>query len=329
MTRVLVTGGSGLIGGALIDRLVADGVDVVALGRSEAARASVVARGAIPAPGDILDERALAAAMRGCELVYNVAGVNTMCPRDRAWMRRVNVDGAALVARAAARAGVRRLIHTSSSSAIGEAHGTVGTEDSPHRGSFMSVYEETKHDSEPAVLAGAHGSELEVVLVNPASVQGPGRASGTGKLMLAYLDGRLKVFVRTTISIVDIDDTVRGHLLAAEKGRPGERYLLCGAVVSIEEAFSLAAKVAGVTSRPRVLPAPVAIGAAALVEAGCRIARRDAPICRAMVRTMLHGHRYDGSKATRELGLRYTPIESTLERTIAWARSEGLLTRGA
>lgn len=325
MSEVLVTGGSGLIGGALIDRLVARGDSVRALARSSDAVAKVQARGATAVGGDILDARALESAMDGCELVYNVAGINTMCPRDPGEMRRVNVGGAGLVARTAASTGVRRLIHTSSSSAIGEAHGTVGTEDSPHRGSFMSVYEESKHYSEAAVLSGAGKSDLEVVLVNPASVQGPGRATGTGKLMLAYLDGRLKVFVRTTVSIVDIHDTIEGHLLAAEKGRHGERYLLCGAALSIEEAFTLAAKVAGVQSSPRVLPAPFAVGAAAIAEAGFRIAHRDQPVCRAMVRTMLHGHTYDGSKATRDLGLVYTPVEETLRKTIEWARAEGLL----
>ncbi|HWI21147.1 MAG TPA: hypothetical protein VNT22_00880, partial [Baekduia sp.] len=93
----------------------------------------------------------------------------------------------------------------------------------------------------------------------------------------------------------------------------------------VADAFAVASEVAGVTSRPRVLPAPIAIAAATVVEAGAAIARKDAPVCRAMVRTMLHGHRYDGSRATRELGLVYTPLKDTLARTIAWARSEGLL----
>ncbi|HWI21297.1 MAG TPA: SDR family NAD(P)-dependent oxidoreductase, partial [Baekduia sp.] len=276
MTKVMVTGGSGLLGGALITRLVGDGNEVIALARSDEAAAKVRELGATPARGDILDPAALRDAMQGARYVYNVAGINTMCPRDRDQMLHVNVEGAAIVARAAIDAGVERLIHTSSAAALGEAHGTVGHEDSPHRGSYISVYEESKHRSEAAVMDAAAGSSLEVVHVNPASVQGPGRATGTGKLMIAYLDGRLKYFVDTTISIVDIEDTITGHVLAAEKGEHGRRYVLCGAALPVADAFAVASEVAGVTSRPRVLPAPIAIAAATVVEAGAAIARKDA-----------------------------------------------------
>jgi dihydroflavonol-4-reductase len=325
MTRTLVTGGSGLIGGALITELIANGQEVVALARSDAAAEKVRARGAQVARGEVSDERAVSDAARGCELAYNVAGINTLCATDPALMLRTNVDGAATVTRAAAQAGVRRLIHTSSAASVGEAHGTVGREDSPHRGSYLSVYERSKHLSERAVLDAARATDLEVVFVNPASVQGPGRASGTGKLLIAFLDGRLRVFIDTTISIVDVGDCVRGHVLAAQRGAPEARYLLCGATLAITEAFELAARIAGVSARPRVVPPVVARGAASVVELGSRLLRRTPPICREMVDTMLHGHTYDGSRAERELGLTYTPVEETLRATIEWAAAQGLM----
>ncbi len=275
--------------------------------------------------GDLFDEPALRGAAQGCELVYHVAGINTLCASDAALMLRTNVDGAALVTRAAAQAGVRRLIHTSSAAAVGEAQGTVGREDSPHRGSYLSVYERSKHLSEGAVLQAAHGTDLEVVFVNPASVQGPGRTSGTGKLLIAFLDGRLRVFIDTTVSIVDVADCVRGHVLAAEQGMPHARYLLCGAALPITEAFELARRIAGVSRTPRVVPPALARGGAAIVEFVYRALGRTPPICREMVETMLHGHRYDGSRAARELGLHYTPVEQTLRRTIEWAAAQGLM----
>jgi dihydroflavonol-4-reductase len=325
MTRTLVTGGSGLIGGALIAELIASGHDVVALARSGKAAESVRARGAQVARGDVSDQRAVSDAAQGCELVYNVAGINTLCAPDPALMLRTNVDGAATVTRAAAQAGVRRLIHTSSAASVGEAQGTVGREDSPHRGSYLSVYERSKHLSERAVLDAATGTELEVVFVNPASVQGPGRASGTGKLLIAFLDGRLRVFIDTTISIVDVTDCVQGHVLAAQRGEPGERYLLCGATLAITEAFELASRITGVSGRPRVVAPGLARAGAGAVELAARLTRRTPPICRAMVETMLHGHRYDGSRAARELGLTYTPVEETLRATIEWATAQGLM----
>ena len=162
--------------------------------------------------------------------------------------------------------------------------------------------------------------------VNPSLVQGPGRAGGTGRIMIAYLNGKLKVFVHTRLSIVDIDDTVEGHILAAEKGRPGERYVINGATLLAEEALEhrqpdrrRRAQPSASSRRPPPAWSPPAS------RRGFRARGKKPPLCREMMRTMLHGHRYDGSRATRELGLQYTPVEDTFRRTIDWARAEGHL----
>jgi dihydroflavonol-4-reductase len=156
-------------------------------------------------------------------------------------------------------------------------------------------------------------------------VQGPGRVGGTGRFLLAFLDGRLKVFVDATFSLVDIRDCATGHLLAAERGQPGERYLLSGIRLTIAEALALTAEIAGVRRRPLIAPRPLATIGGAAVERWYRLRGRQPPVCGEMVRTLLHGHRYDGSRAERELGLRYTSARDTLQATIDWARSEGLL----
>ncbi len=325
MSRVFVTGGSGVVGGALVARLVARGDEVRALARSDAAAAVVQRLGAHPVHGDVLDADALARGMDGCSLAFHVAGVNALCVKDPEAMRRVNVDGAVLAVRAARRAGVARLVHTSSAATVGEEPGAIGNEDTVHRGWFLSTYEQTKTEGERAALAAAAEIGQDVVSVNPSSVQGPGRASGTGRILLAFLDGRLRVFVQTYVSMVDIGDCVEGHLLAADRGVPGERYLLNGMTLTISEALALAADVAGVQRSPRLVPRAVATVAAGAVEGAFRVARRSPPVCREMVRTLLHGHRYDASRAERELGLRYTPPRETVHRTVEWARSEGLL----
>jgi dihydroflavonol-4-reductase len=268
---------------------------------------------------------ALANGMKGCTYAYNVAGVNALCVEDPRPMERMNVDGAAAAVRAASRAGIRRLVHTSSAATIGEPPGTVGTEHTVHRGWYLSTYERTKTEGERAALAAAREVGQDLVLVNPSSVQGPGRAGGTGRFLLAFLDGRLKLFVPTVVSLVDIDDCVTGHLLACEQGAAGERYLLNGMTLPIERALALAAEVAGVQARPRLVPRRVATFAAGLAERGFRLAGRRPPVCREMVRTLLHGHRYDGSRAERELGLRYTEPRETISKTVAWARAEGLI----
>jgi dihydroflavonol-4-reductase len=325
MRRVFITGGTGLIGTALLTRLLDRGDEVVALARSQSAASTLEARGVRVVRGEAYDEDVLARGMERCDHAFHVAGVNSFCATDPRPMELVNSAGAAAAVRAAARAGVQRLVHTSSAATIGELAGTVGSEQTPHRGWYLSTYERTKTAGERAALRAAREVGQDLVCVNPSSVQGPGRAGGTARFLLAFLDGRLKVFVPTNISIVDIDDCIEGHLLAADRGVSGERYVLSGATLTMTEALALAGEVAGVRRRPVLLPRRVATVAAAIAEQGFKITGRHPPICREMVRTLLHGHRYDGSRAQRELGLRYREPRETLRRTLAWARAEGLL----
>jgi dihydroflavonol-4-reductase len=325
---VFVTGGSGVVGAPIVRRLVEEGRAVRALARSTQARKSVTELGAEPVMGDVLDGDALAAGMRGCEVVYHIAGMNAFCVRDPSAMYRVNVSGSRRVVQVAARAGVRRVVYTSSAATIGERTGTTGTESSAHRGWFLSSYERSKWQAEREVWAVAEEAGVEVVAVNPSSVQGPGRGSGTGRFLRMFLNGKLPVFVDTTISLVDIFDCAAGHLLAERSGAPGERYLLNGASLSALRALEIVAAMTGVDERPRLLPRTVAVLAASGMDVAARAARRgDASVCKEVVRTLVHGHVYDGSKAARHLGLVYAPVEETLSRTIAWLLEVGLVTR--
>lgn len=320
---VAITGATGIVGSAVLDRLVEAGVGARALVRSTADAERMRRRGIHPVVGDILDRESLIEAFEGVDIVYHVAGLNGMCLPDSWRLMRVNVDGSRNVVRAAQAAGVRRLVYTSSAATIGEEAGTVAREDSPHRGHHLSEYERSKHLAEEVVLAEARG--LEVVLVNPSSVQGPGRATGTGKLILDLLRGRLPFLVDSRLSIVDIDDCARGHLLAATTGVAGERYLLNSFTLTTSEAVDLVEEILGRRIRFTTIPVPVAMGGAAAIEVAATVVGRKPPVCREMVRTLAHGHAYDGSKAERDLGLTYTSPRDTLRRMIDWFRSEGLL----
>ena len=322
---VLVTGGSGVVGRALVERLTGDGREVRALARSDASADVVRSLGAHPVRGDVLEPESLSSAMRGCPTVFHVAGANAMCLHDPSHMIRTNVEGSANVLRAARDVGVARVVYTSSASAIGEAAGTVGREDSPHRGSYLSEYARSKHLAEQRVFELAAELRVDVVVVNPSSVQGPGRATGSARLLLDVVNGRLPVLVDTTISLVDIADCTEGHVLAEARGTPGERYLLSGATLSTREAVEMLRRIWGLRRRVRFAPAWSAVAGATVIGAVARALRRDPPVCREAVRTLLHGHRYDGSKAARELGLRYTPIEVTLLRTLEWFAERGLI----
>ena len=322
---VLVTGGSGVVGRALVRRLVSDGRRVRALARAQRSARAVEEMGAEPVLGDVLDLGSLADAMEGCTMAFHVAGVNAMCLRDPREMIRTNIEGSANAVRAAAAAHVRRVVYTSSSSAIGEDRGAVGREDSPHRGSYLSAYERSKHLAEQRVFELAGSLGVDVVAVNPSSVQGPGRATGSARLLLEVVNGRLPLLVRTTISLVDIADCAAGHVLAETRGTPGERYLLSGASLTTPEAVDVLERIWGLRRRVRFAPGWTATAAGELAGAGAALLRRDPTLCPEAVRTLLHGHRYDGSRAERELGLRYTPVETTIRRTLEWYAERGFV----
>lgn len=318
---VLVTGGSGVVGGAVIRALVSDGAAVRALARSETAAAAVTSLGATPIGGDLFDFGALASGMQGCDLVYHVGGVNAMCLRDPQPMYTANIDGTRTVLRAAARAGVRRVVYTSSAIVLGERAGTVGSETSAHRGSFHSHYERSKYEAEQLALSGEW--DVEVVAVNPSSVQGPGRATGTGKLILDVITGRLPFLVDVPLSIVDIDDCARGHLLAAERGVAGERYVLNGFAMRAPEAIAMVEGIIGRPLRVRYLPKRLIRALGPVLDLVNRV--KQLPFCGEMLTVMTQGHTYDGTRACRDLGLDYRPAEQTLRRTIDWFHAEGLL----
>lgn len=324
---VLVTGGTGFVGGPIIARLVADGRTVRALTRSDAGAERLAAVGAEPVRGDILDPASLRAAMEGCDVAYHVAGLNAFCLPDPAQLFLMNVTGMLNVVRTAGAAGVRRIVATSSAASIGEAKGTIGREDSPHRGTFLSHYERSKWQAEHEGFAAATAAGVELVSVNPASVQGPGRTRGTAKLLLGYLNGTLKTVIDSQMSVVDIADCVEAHVLAERHGVAGERYLVSGVTLTVRDAIEVMGRVAGIQGVPRVMPAPAAMATATVIGAIARLRRRRAPFCREMMRTLLHGHAYDGTRATRDLGLTYTPFEDTLARTLAWYQDNGHITR--
>jgi len=321
--RAFLTGGSGFVGGALLRHLVDEGHHVRGSARSAAAATRIRAGGGTAVEVDLFDEAGLAAAMAGCEVVFHVAGVNRMCTRDLATLHRVNVGGAMAALRAAAAAGVPRFVLTSSAAAVGEPRGVVADETTPPA-EFPSRYARAKRLGEEAVLAAAPRLDVEAVVVNPVSVQGPGRVGGSARLLRYALTTRRPLVLDTVVSVVDVADCVRGHVLAARHGRAGARYLLSGASVSLRELVASLAEAAGREIWPIVVPRSLVAAGMPLAWLAGRL-RPEGVLCPDALRTLLHGHRLDGGRATRELGLRYTPLSDTLVRTVAWYRELGLL----
>src|SRR5580700_3639802 len=320
--RAFVTGASGFLGRSIVEELVATGRPVRALARSDSSAQRLIALGAEPVRGDLRDRSSLEAGFAGCETVFHVAGANAFCVPDPRPMFEVNVAGSRRVVRAAAVAGVSRLVYTSSAATLDVAP------PSGRRGRrFLSDYARSKFEAERVVMEASTTTGLKVICVNPASVQGPGRTSGTARLLIGYLNGKLPAAVDGPLNVIDIADCTRGHLLAEERGVPGERYLLCGASMTLRSGLALISRLTGLDDPPRFLPPGLALAAASAIELVARARRKPTRFCREMVRTLLDGSAYDGTPATRDLGLVYTPIEATMRRTISWYLEQGLITR--
>jgi dihydroflavonol-4-reductase len=321
--RAFVTGATGFLGRSIVEELVAAGRPVRALARSDSSARRLSALGAEPVRGDLRDRSSLEAGFAGCETVFHVAGANAFCVPDPRPMFEINVDGSRTVVRAAAAAGVARVVYTSSAATLDV------TPPSGRRGTrrFLSDYARSKYEAERAVMEASTTTGLTVICVNPASVQGPGRTSGTARLLIGYLNGKLPAAVDGPLNVIDIADCTRGHLLAEERGVAGERYLLCGASMTLRTGLALLSRLTGLADPPRFLPAKLALAASACIEVVARVRHKPTRYCLEMVRTLIEGAPYDGTPATKALGLVYTPIEETMRRTITWYLAQGLITR--
>ena len=327
---VLVTGATGFVGGAVLERVLRAGLEARVLVRSPEAAERLRGTGAQPVTGDILDSDSLVAAMRGSELVFHVAGLNKMCLADARPLMRTNIDGSVNVIQAASRAGVRRVVYTSSAATLDSSPPPATRESppAPHDGGrrrFLSEYERSKYEAEVRVLDLAPRLGVELVCLNPASVQGPGRTSGTARWLIRYANGRLRWMVDAAVSLVDIADCAEAHLLAATRGEPLRRYVISGTTQRLSEMVRTLGSLGGQVHRVHFLPAGPAVAAASVAGAAFHLARRRAPVCREMLRTLAHGHDYDGAPAARELGFTYTPLEETLRRALEWYVERGLV----
>lgn len=320
-----VTGGSGLLGGALLTELHASGRTVRALARSERARAVVASKGAVPIRGDLSHAEILREAMAGASVVFHVAGVNKSCSPDPEAMDRVNIEGTVGVIRAAAEAGVERVVYTSSVAAIGESEGTIANERTLHAGEYVSAYARSKHLAEVAALNEAALFDVDLVIVNPSSVQGPGRSTGSAEFLLRAINAKRPLLVDTTFSIVDIKDCTIGHINAEKYGEAGERYILSGSTISVPGAIDLLSVAIGREINPRWVSRRFAgsFGMYAARIAG--VLRPSLGVCPELIATLLHGHRFDGSKASEELRFTYTTPDETISRTVEWFRDQRLI----
>lgn len=317
---VCVTGATGFVGGH-VARLLAEGGDSVRVTYRDSARLGRL--GALevePVKADVLDRAAMRRALRGCQVAFHTAGFVNSRPPERVW--RVNALSPRVVVEAAAAEGVERVVLTSTVAAIGTAAGDdVADETHVYRaGGPGMVYADSKHEGEQEAMAAGARLGVDVVIVNPSYVLGvpvdrtqPGETST--RTVANFLLGRLPAIVDGATNIVDVGDVAAGHVLAAKRGKPGERYILGGYNVTWVDLIDRIARIAGVRQPLLVLPRDVATLARLQNELGLR-----GPIAPEALLLMAQNWRYSSRKAKKELGYRTRPLEKTLGSTIEWSR---------
>jgi dihydroflavonol-4-reductase len=322
-----VTGATGFVGGHVARLLAEAGSAVRVTYRDSARLGRVEALDVEPVKADVLDRAAMRRAVRGCELVFHTAGYVNSRPVDRVW--RSNALAPRVVVEAAAAEGVRRVVLTSTVAAIGTApEDEVADEQHVFRpGGPGMVYADSKHEGELEALAAGARHGVDVVIVNPSYVLGvpvkrtqPGETST--RTVANFLVGRLPGVVDGTTNIVDVRDVAAGHLQAASRGRPGERYILGGYNIGWVELIDRVAAQSGVHHPLLVLPRDVAALARLQDELGL-----PGPIAPEGLMLMARNWRYSSRKAKKDLGYRTRPLDRTLADTIEW--SQELIAAGA
>ncbi|HSB07513.1 MAG TPA: NAD-dependent epimerase/dehydratase family protein [Thermodesulfobacteriota bacterium] len=322
---VLVTGGTGFVGGAIVRALVKQGDNVRVLARRTSKTEHLKAMGVEIAYGDILDEESISAALQGCNILYHAAALYDFWGLDEQVLMRTEVEGTRDTLEAALKVGVEKVVYTSTAVTIGERKGEVGTEATQHRGYFLSKYERAKFEAEQVATSYLDKS-LPIIMVNPAGVYGPGDFKPTGRAIIDFLNGRILGLFGGSSSFVYIDDVGMGHALAARKGKVGERYILCGNIVTMHELARMLCRLSDAKMPPTV-PAFLAGMNASLGQMVSRFTRRPPILSRETFRVISHGFQVDGAKASRELGIVYASLEEGLRKTIAWYWEQGLLKR--
>src|SRR4051794_14681053 len=316
--RALVTGATGKVGHAIASALLDRGDQVRALVRDPKRAASVLPAGIEPVKGDVTDVGSLAAAVEGCELVFNSMGMPEQWVRDEGIFDQVNAIGSQQMAVAAKRAGVRRFVHTSTHDVFhaetGERFDETMLADYPKG----TAYERSKQRAEELVLAARDG--MEVVILNPSGVYGP-----TPSPTPSFENGLFEPVVRKRLPAVPpggtgyayVEGVAAGHLLAAEKGGDGERYILADGYASFRELAERVREVAGRGRVPPTMPIPVAKAIAAAGEGLSRVIRRPPLLPKGQLTYFLWQAQPDSSKAQRELGWQPTPLAEGLRKTLA------------
>ena len=327
--KALVTGATGFVGAAIAKTLIASGWQVRVLARAGSDRGNLRQLAAQVVEGDLNDSGSLELALEGCTALFHAAADYRLGARDPKPLYLTNVEGTRNILSAARKVGVQRTVYTSSVATIGiPTDGTPGEERSPVALSDMiGHYKRSKYLAEE-VARDAARMGMSVVIVNPSTPVGPGdiKPTPTGQLVLDAASGRMPAYVDTGLNIVHVDDVAAGHLLAFERGKTGERYILGGEDMTLRTILEQIAKLVG-REPPRIrLPYAAVLPIAYVAEAFAKVSGRSGRVTVEGVRMSRKRMFFSSARAATELGYRWRPPLEAFEDALRWFRERGLLT---
>jgi dihydroflavonol-4-reductase len=322
----LVTGGTGFLGAHIVRALLRRGERPRCLVRATSDRRNLEGLPVEIVNGDLTDAASLQRATKGVAAVFHCAADYRLYVRDPRETYASNVEGTRNVLRTAAEAGVARVVYTSSVGTLGlDRNGQPANEETPVAPADMvGHYKRSKFLAERVAEEWARQG-LPLVIVNPSTPVGEldAKPTPTGQILVRFLNRRMPAYVETGLNLVDVRDVAEGHLLAAEKGRVGERYILGHRNMTLKEILDTLARLTGLPAPRLRVPHWIPLAVAAVDTSLARLVGRSPEIPIEGVRLSRHRMFFDASKAVRELGLPQTPIEEALERAVGWFRENG------
>jgi dihydroflavonol-4-reductase len=328
--KTLVTGATGFVGSHVAGRVLSAGQSLRVLTRPSSDGRALRALDAERVEGDLRDAASLERALRGVNRVFHVAADYRLWSRNPAEIYESNVTGTRNLLEASKRAGVEQFVYTSTVATIAVDRPSLPNESTDSRlDEMVGHYKRSKWQAEKEALKAAHDG-LPVVVVMPTTPVGPGdwKPTPTGKLIVDFLNGKMPGYVETGLNFAGVEDVAAGHLLAAERGKSGERYLLGAENLSLKQMLDILAQVTGLPAPRLKIPHAIALGYAYTENIFSRMLGREPQVPVEGVKIARHNMFVDVSKAQRDLGYAPGPVAAAFERAVRWYEENGYVRTG-
>jgi dihydroflavonol-4-reductase len=328
--KTLVTGATGFIGSSLVRELLKDGLQVKVLVRKNSDTRNIDGLDVERAYGDIRDKESVKSALKGCDIFYQTAALYAFWAPDSKVFYDINVEGTKIALSAALEQGMEKAVYTSTIAAVGY----YGADNPANEDVEFNLWDTGDHYTRSKYLGEVEAKKfcekgLPLVILNPAVVIGVRdiKPTPSGKMIIDVVNRKMPGYIDGGLNLVDVEDVARGHILAAQKGRIGERYILGNENLPIKDYLELIGEIAGVEPPGRKIPYSLAIMLGYGYQFLSSITRKPPVLTAPMVRSGSKYVYFNCSKAVRELGLSQTPIKTTVEKAVSWFKENGYIKR--